>query len=67
MRALDLAPATAVLDFLPLTLRAIPRETRKSLPAALHFVSALQVRVDRLRSHDRHRGRDGRGPRKPRE
>ena len=66
-RALDLVPATPVLDFLPLALRAIPRGPRKSLPAALHFVSALRVRVDRLRSHDRHRGRDGRGPRKPRE
>jgi len=45
----------------------IPRGSRKSLPVALHFVAALRVQVDRLRSHDRHRGRDRRGPRKPRE
>jgi len=41
---------------------AIPRGPRKPLPAAFHFVPALRVPVDRLRSTDRHRGRDGRGP-----
>jgi len=41
----------------------IPREPRKSLPAAFHFVPAPGgVPVDRLRSIDRHRGRDRRGP-----
>src|SRR5690606_22333633 len=41
---------------------AIPREPTKSLPAAFHSVPALRVPVDRLRSTDRHRGRDRRGP-----
>ena len=43
--------------------RALHREAKKPAPAALHFIPALWVRADRPRSHDRHRGRDRRGPR----
>jgi hypothetical protein len=59
LRALDLVPQRPSRS--P-DLRAIPRGPRKPLPAAFHFVPALRVPVDRLRSVDRHRGRDGRGP-----
>ena len=46
---------------------AIPRGSRKSLPGRPPFHSGpFGVRVDRLRSVDRHRGRDGRGPRNQR-
>jgi hypothetical protein len=38
------------------------REAKKPSPATFHCVPALRVRADRLRSHDRHRGRDRRGP-----
>ena len=37
---LDRYPATAVRNFLPLALRAIPRDPRKPLPAVLHVVAA---------------------------
>ena len=40
MLDLALIPATAGRDFPPLRLRRIPREARKSLPAALHCVPA---------------------------
>ena len=50
--------------FLPLPVSSIPSfpAGQESLSlAVLHFVSALSVRADRLRSLDCHRGRDGRG------
>jgi len=52
--ALDLVPATSCDDFFPPP-SALHREPKKPPPAAFHFVPALRVRVDRLRSHDRHR------------
>jgi len=59
---LDRDPATSVANFFPPP-AALHRETKKLAAAAFHCVPALRVRVDRLRSHDPHRGRDRRGPR----
>lgn len=60
-------PRNVGLDFLPLAAARPFLADQESLfpPPSISF-RPLGVRVDRLRSVDRHRGRDGRGPRKQR-
>lgn len=60
---LDRLPATTAADFLtPVGCAAIPRPLTKSAVVALHCIPAPWVRSDRPRSHECHRGREGRGP-----